>query len=230
MTSNIITHSEDYEIFDMLAKSSEPRPKGWVQVFLDHKKKVFEGGNLIVAQGREFVAQKIFNTYSTESGTRTNLTGYTISGFAVGSGGATIDAGEVTLAGPAVGDTGLYESIGLGNSDYLEEPANNEDATESPIVHTYDDCVKPITDDSGSVYLQAVSYEGTSDWYTTMKCTCELPAGEPSQIGAGESVQINEAGLYIVSGTTAKMFSHICFPPKFKEKESAITIIWYILC
>lgn len=228
--TNTILHSEDYKIFDRLAKSPGRGPKGWVEIFLNHRKKIFEGNNLIVAQGREFVAQRIFNVYSTESGNRNNLTGYTISHFAVGSGGATIDGGEVTLVGPVVGDTGLYESIGLGDSSYLEEPANNEDASESPLVHTYQNSVKSITADDGTVYLEPVSYEGTSDWCTTMKCSCDIPAGEPSQIAAGESVQINEAGLYLVSGTTAKMFAHICFPPKWKEKESAITLVWYILC
>ena len=32
-----------------------------------------------------------------------------------------------------------------------------------------------------------------------------------------------------VSGSTAKLFSHICFAPKWKEKESVLTIQWYIL-
>ena len=80
--------------------------------------------------------------------------------------------------------------------------------------------------------------------YTTKKIknTCIIPAGEPYDLGIGESVKIDEAGLYFVLNSAVdpdndppiysnpKLFAHICFAPKWKEKESQLTIIWYILC
>ena len=61
--------SDDYKIFDQLKDASRQKPKagplGWVRAYLQNKedltrKLFFEGPNMVVAQGRYFVAQKIF--------------------------------------------------------------------------------------------------------------------------------------------------------------------------
>jgi hypothetical protein len=62
-----------------------------------------------------------------------------------------------------------------------------------------------------------------------MKCTCIVPSGEPNALAPGGTTKIDEAGLYFVSASTPLLFSHICFAPKWKEKESTLTIQWYIL-
>ncbi|MFW6121752.1 MAG: hypothetical protein ACOC80_12775 [Petrotogales bacterium] len=222
--SGKVFHEEDYKIFDRLAKSKQPGPKGWALIYMK-KKLEFEGPNLVVAQGREFVAQKIFGLYSTESSTRTNLTSHEITHFAIGGGGSEIESDSVTLVGPEIGDSGLYRPIGLGDSSYLDEPSSIEEGS----LHTYENAVKSISTD-GQRFLESVSYEGTSDWYTKVKCECVIPSGEPSQLDSDDSVKIDEAGLYLVDGSNVKMFSHICFPPKWKEKESDFEIHWYILC
>jgi hypothetical protein len=102
----------------------------------------------------------------------------------------------------------------LGGVGYLTE-------TDSGVLTA----VKPIT----TKYLESVSYlrpDGSLNCaaYTKMKCTCIVSDNEPSG-----TTKIDEAGLYFVSGSTAKLFSHICFAPKWKEKESTLTIEWYIL-
>ena len=222
MLGNVITHYDDCVIFDKLEnqmKKGARGPLGWVRIFLQTKNGLVydEGSNLVVAQGREFVAQKIFETY----GARPDWTGYKISHFAIGSGGSTIDGGGgITLNGPLICDTQLLTPIALGiGSSYLTEPGGTAEA------------VKPIIDDGGSLELESESYGGgLCVNYTKMKCTCIIPAGEPEYLGTGESVRVDEAGLYFVSGTTPLMFSHICFAPKWKEKESTLTIVWYILC
>jgi len=246
--SNDITvlHNEDYKIFDKLIAgvNNKPRsgPVGWVQVYMnDHnlarRTPDHEGSNLIVAKGREFVAQKIFETNIMGDGTtRTDFYNYKVSHFAVGAGGAVVSGQDVTLQGPAIADTALYQPISLGDEIYLEEPSHYSDTTESPVVHTYENAVKPIMT-HGDIYLEPVSYEGAPDYYTKVKCTCVVPAGEPSMLAPGASTPINEASLYFVNAALAdtdpaklQMFSHICFPPKWKEKESNLTIFWYILC
>ena len=226
-----IVFSEEYQIFDMLAQKMNHGmrgPLGWVQIYLQTKNGIVydEGQNLVVAQGREFVAQRIFNSYEYSGGFRSNWTNYVLSHFAVGSGGSTVTGSPlvVTLNGPYICDTGLISATSLGIGGYLSEPTGSVLA------------VKPITSSGGSSNLESVAYTGggsSCSYYTKMKCTCIVPSGEPSSLPAGGTTKIDEAGLYFVSnsgvGPTSLLFSHICFAPKWKEKESTLTIQWYIL-
>lgn len=232
MSNLVLFEKDELKIFDALsdqAKKKQTRgPIGWVEILLNHKK-VFNGPNLVVAQGREFVAQKLFNINSFDGGARPDLRNHRISHFAIGSGGATASGNSYTLLGPYICDVSLSQPIQLGNTSYLNEPSNHDSGDN---IHVYTDSVKPITTD-GEIILEPDDYGGgTCTYYTKVKCVCKIPAGEPSGILSGESVQVSEAGLYFVEPTTqnVKMFSHICFPPKWKEKESDLTINWYILC
>jgi len=219
--------SEEYKIFDMLEhkmRQGARGPLGWVQIFLQTKKGLIydEGPNLVVAQGREYVAQRVFNSYAYSGGSRPDWTSYVLSHFAVGSGGSLVAGSppSVTLNGPYICDTGLITATSLGIGGYLTEPGGTVLA------------VKAITASSGTKYLESVSYTGggtSCSYYTKMKCTCIIPNGEPSSLAPGGTTKIDEAGLYFVSGSTPKLFSHICFAPKWKEKESVLTIQWYIL-
>ena len=106
--SDLIIQKEDYQIFDKLASDANKSPQkrgpiGWVEVLLNHKK-VFEGNNLVVAQGREFVAQKLFSAIEIEDGARADWRNYSISHFGIGSGGATASGDSYTLLGPFICD------------------------------------------------------------------------------------------------------------------------------
>lgn len=238
MSENIIvTHHEDYKIFDKLknqVQGNHRLPVGWVRAYLHKNPKklgepFYDGPNLIVAKGREFVAQKIFQVNIKEDDTsRPDYRSHKVSHFAIGSGGATVSGGDVTLNGPDIEDTYLYEVISLGNAAYLNEPSSYTASGESPLVHTYVDAVKPISTD-GEIFLEPVTY-GASEYYTKVKCTCVIPAGEPTMLDPGTSVEVSEAGLYFVNpANDVQTFAHICFAPKWKELESQLTIFWYIL-
>jgi len=228
---NVIFHEDAYRIFDTLIDNQRKcGPLGWVQVFMNDKnlkerKPDFEGSNLVTAKGREFVAQRIFNRFQTSGVARTDWTGYTISHFGMGSGGATVDNDIVTLTGPFICDTGLYTPIDLGTNSYLEETGGTPT----------DNVIKPIAT-NGSVLLESDIYTNsvdtsiTCEYHTKVMCTCQIISGEPSSLAAEASVQVSEAGLYFTNGVDANLFAHICFPPKYKEKESNLTLIWYILC
>jgi len=211
---------EDYKIFDHLAKNSG-RLSGWVRMFMadDQLRKIgkplVDAPNLIVAQGREFAAQKLFRVDSYDGGSRPQLYDYKISHFAVGKQGATVDNNIVTILEPSVTDLHLGEAIDLGNGTYLTEPSG------------VDNAVKEIISD-GSILLEPVTYD-TATYYTQVKCNCVLNNTEPTSLNSNEAVEISEAGLYLVNNTTAKLFSHICFAPKWKEKSAQIIIEWYIL-
>ena len=209
---------EDYKIFDRLASQSNPFAKGWVRIFMHKKfedkgKPVFEGPNLIVGNGREFSAQKLFNT---NSGSSNDWKNYIISSFGVGSGGATISDSQPVLNDPTLDDTGLFSPISLNESYDTEQSSSTVGV------------VKPITN-AGSIVLMDGDY-GTGTYYSKVKCTCVVNDGEPTSLAFGESQQISEAGLYFTSGTNNNMFSHICFSPKWIELSSVFTIEWMIIC
>lgn len=219
---HIVEHTR-LSITDRLQPRSIPIPFGWVRVFLNHKL-VHEGHNLVVAQGREFAAQRLFNT--TNGTSNPDWTSYIVSHFGIGSGGATVSGDSVTLNGPDICDTHLYEPISLGDTSYLNDPYSY-DAGDG--IHKNTDAVKPITASGGSITLIPGNYENCT-YYSTVKCICIVPSGEPIQLNAGESVEVSEAALYFVSGSDARMFAHICFPPKWKAKEDVLTIEWHIIC
>ena len=225
MTNEKLIVRDDYKVFDILEdemRKGKRGPLGFVKIYLRTKYGIIydEGENLVVGQGREFVAQKTFNSVVYNGGSRPNLINYTISGFGVGSGGASVVGNSVVLNGPQICDTGMISPISLGVGGYLTEPNGTTTL-----------CVKPITASSGTTYLEPQTYSGggTCTYYTKMNCTCIIPAGEPTSLIAGAAVQINEAGLYITYGTSAYLFAHICFAPKWKESESDLTIVWYVL-
>jgi hypothetical protein len=215
-----IIYQDEYTLYDKLSEYKRNKniigPLGWVRAFLNDQL-VVDKPNLVVAQGREFVANKTFEVNVVEDGsTRPDYTSYKISHFGIGSGGSSVVGDQVTLLGPDVCDTSLYSPIALSDGGvYLTEPSG------------VDYVLKPITTD-GSIYLEAGNL-CSPDYYTKVKCTCRVIASEPTTLQAGDSVKIDEAALYFSNGTTSRIFSHICFTPKWKEKESEFVLIWYIL-
>lgn len=240
--SNIITLEEEYKIFDKLIdrkrKSPKSGPLGWVRIYFDNQLH-HEGPNLVVDMGRQYVSQRVFNTITQDGGgtLANDHRGYVLDHFAVGSGGVTFGAGgSFTINGPTACDTHLTEAISLGNTSYLDEP-HVYDSGDG--IHLNTDAVKAITaGNGGNVVLQSTVCDGGVDeYYTKAKCTCVIDIGEPTNLAAGESVQISEAGLYFTDAviqspnppTDAQLFSRVSFAPKWKEKESEMSIVWYIL-
>jgi hypothetical protein len=229
---------DDNVIFNKLAnqlKNGSVGPVGWVKITLQTKNGIVydEGQNLVVAQGREFVAEKIFDTISKVGSVDiVDYRSHIVSHFAVGEGGTNVSGSAVTLLGPYICDTQLLSAIDLGAGlGYLEEKGSG-----------VDNAIKPIMASDGDLWLESQDFSGGLDTctrYTKVKCTCIVASGEPTSLLTGESKRIDEAGLYftVPSGTTPPitysdpyLFAHICFAPKWKEKESTLTIEWYILC
>ena len=234
-TNQNLVLTDDYRIFDKLSemsrKNPRPGPIGWVRAFLQKKGKTdrelfFEGSNMVVAQGRYFVAQKIFGI----GDTGTDYRDYLITHFSVGAGGATVDGDAVTLLGPHICDTSVYKPIGLGSTH--NEPGmydNSSLSDDLKELYTSYGAVRPID----SVTLVEEDYEETGvpcQYKTKVKCECIVGPGDPPALQINGYVPISEAGLYFVHGNDAKLFAHVCFPPKYKELESTLIIDWYVLC
>jgi len=210
---------DDHQIFDRLvSENKNPFVKGWVRLFF-HKhlnqkgEPWFSGNNLIVGNGREFSAQKLFNS---NNGATNDWRSYVIDGFGVGSGGATINDTTPTINDATLDDTGLFAPISLNSSYNIETSSSTAGV------------VKPITTD-GSILLMSGGY-GFNTHYSKVKCTCVISNSEPSGLAAGDAQQISEAGLYFTNNSTNYLFSHICFAPKWIELDSFLTIEWYIIC
>lgn len=185
--------------------------------------------NMTIAIGREFANQKLFNRFNSNSViTPKDLTGHEIDAFGVGSGGSTLDAQyNVTLTGPALCDPmpGLYTSIAI-NSACLDISGNND-------VVKFIESAGPggATGSIGQEKSTAPEYTACPDYYTITKCTCVIDNMEPTYLNVGESVKIDEAVLYCTDSTNLNPipFAHICFAPKFVEKESTFIVEWYII-
>lgn len=217
MKQHNILVNDDYKIFDKLAEQSKQKttkagPLGWVRAFMQHKNQkerelFFEGSNMVVAQGRYFVAQKLFNIADTGI---TDYRNHIISHFSVGAGGATVDGDAVTLLGPHICDTSLYKPIGLGSTH--NEPGNFDNtvlAEDLRDLYTSYGAVRPI--DNISLVMEDYEESGIGCSYKTkVKCECVVGAGDPPALMINGYVPISEAGLYFVNGNDAQMFAHVC--------------------
>lgn len=208
--------SDEYKIFDQLNNTAKQKskagPLGWVRAFIQKKGDLskqlfFEGPNMVVAQGRYFVAQKIF----TLPDTSVDYTSYSISHFGVGAGGATIDGDSVSLLGPHICDRSLYKPINIGGT-HNEPIIYDNSALSDDLKELYSSygALKPID----NFTLVSEPYEETGstscEYKTKVKCECIIGTGEPPALTINGYVPISEAGLYFVSGEEARMFAHVC--------------------
>jgi len=227
-----ITHIDKYNVTDVINNpkfmNSLFKPKYGVQGLvyrIIQDGEVVDGGlqNMIVANGRRFVAQHIVGSKATAD--PTDLTGFKVGYFGLGSGGVTWVGSVPSLNGPSVCNLDLITPIPFSNAtaSYLTSPA--EGAATAYVC-------KNITTGGSIEIVENTDLSAclTPYYFTWIKCTCLKDAGEPDHAGAGTSVQISEASLYYYSGTTTHTFAHICFYPKWVEKESQFTIEWYVLC
>lgn len=215
---NKLILKDDHQIFDYLGSQKNPFIKGWVRIYLNQKKYKeqkpdFEGHNLISGRGREFSAQRLFNTHL---GTTDDYTRYKIDGFGIGKGGATIIDAKPVLTDVTLDDKHLFSPISIRN-DYTTEQSTGTEGI-----------IKPILTD-GNIEFVNGGY-GNEDYFSKVKCTCVVKSGEPTYLDPGESEQISEAALYATNESNNILFSHITFPPKWNEVESVFTIEWYIIC
>lgn len=196
--------------------------------------------NLVVGIGRQYIAERIFgiaHPAETEIPNATHpnkvpIWDWTVSHFGFGSGGSVVVGNYVNLLGPEICDLDLYQPIPLsgnpGDPGYLTSPG---DSTKGVEATKY--VVKPILP-SGSIDIVAAS-DITCSYgltYSYVRVICTKFPGEPNYLLYDDDyIVINEAGLYYTDGSTnLRMFSHICFSPKYIEKKSEFVIEWYILC
>lgn len=210
----------------------------------DSKGNVIDTPNLVLLQGREFLAQMIARVAPSDT---KNYLNYKVSYFGVGSGGAD------TAATPS--KIGPYDSdIDLKDRRQIASP----DTADQTYTYLDDGYLKRITADDGSVELITEDHNFTINnesktvqAYTTIKYTMFIRADEMKKLN-GTSFAFNEAGLFAVQYDSNPTLNHIpaksnidieasrykpnklCFArfttqTKWIEPNDSLKITWYIL-
>lgn len=184
--------------------------------------------NITIASGREFALRKVFNNSLLNSSNELPQIKNTffVNAFGVGRGGSVIDnEGNVILQGPDNCDKGLYEPIRINSTAYNWNGVNN---VVKPINNFQNDKVSNIIDEISI----SEEFENCDTYYTVVRCNCFIEHGEPA-FGSGP-FKIDEMCLFVTDSEKSSNqkpipFAHICFSPRFVEKESTLTIDWFIL-
>lgn len=188
------------------------KPLGHVEVYelKDGKKKLLEKSNLVVYQGREWIAERIFNTDNANiSSGPTEF----ICWFGLGSGGAPI-GDPLNPTTPTSLDTDLD--------------------TELPIHASDGNCADFRTGNYYKHPFDTVGFQqdpANSNKWLISKVTITI--GTDDANGAG-SQNLNEAGLFFAASDaggysgTFFMFSRVTFPTLYKDDTRQLVFMWYI--
>lgn len=182
--------------------------------------------NMTIAKGREFAAHSIFRKQFNPSSIIGDASTFKVDSFGIGSGGSNIDINDnVTLNGPSVCDIDLNSAIAI-NTNSLPNSIGVAEVVKKIEVAGPGNLVGSIT---GEISTNS-EYSACATYYTIVKCVCVIDSQEPTYLNPGDVVKIDEAMLYATSTTNQVVpFAHICFAPKFIEKQSVFTIEWYVI-
>ena len=210
---------------------------GAVRIFQDGEIVHDISPNLVVAMGRQYVAQRLFGiAHPSETevppAVSVPVWDWKVTHFGLGSGGSVVVGSYVNLLGPELCDEDLYEPIPLsgnpGDPSYLTSPGDLAKG-----VNPTDYVAKSITP-SGTIDIVAADDINcaTGRTYSYVRVICSKFPGEPNYLQYDDDyLNINEAALYYCDGgQKVRTFAHICFSPKYVEKKSELVIEWYILC
>jgi len=193
--------------------TGDRKPEGYVEIYEikeGEDKKLIGKSNLVVYQGREWIAERIFNTNNTN--TPTSEAEF-ISWLGLGSGGA------------PVGDPLNPTAPSSLNTDLdTEVPINTTGATLGDLR-------------SGSYYkhpFDSIEYQqdaSNSNKWLIVKVTTTI--GTNNANGSG-SQNLNEAGLFTAASAAGGysgnffMFSRVTFPTIVKDTSRQLMFMWYI--
>lgn len=200
--------------FNKKDNSNRVKPQGYVEIFeknMSGNEKLLGKNNLVVYQGREWIAERIFNVEN--SSTSTDKDEF-ISWFGIGQGGADIVNDPLTAYNPASGDTDLASEVGLGIG--VDAPGQYADFRSGDYFkHPFDSIV----------FEQDVN--NNNEWLI-VKITTTLNAEDAN------GNFINEAGLFTSTSLSAghsgpfHIFSRVTFPTLVKNSDRQLVFVWYI--
>jgi len=208
-------------------------------VVIENEKGERRGENLVVLNGREFLAEKFADLDGPAPATYAN---YKIRYFGIGSGGAEDDSNgdPVIKKGPYSNDADLYEPVHFQSGNSADGTTHIDNGYLKEILSDSAEGAKiEILSDDHTIATE--SGEQTVSAYTTIKFTMFINGDEPPS--SERPFEFNEAGLWAVEydestgkpvnnadGTTNKiLIAHFTTTSKFIEGSESVKIEWYIL-
>lgn len=193
--------------------SKSRKPEGYVEIYSidkDGKKQKVGKNNLVVYEGREWIASRIVNVDNPDINTSSPEF---ISWFGIGDGGTPI-------GDPLVPNAPSNTMIALSN----EVPMNNNDTTCADLRENGYFYKHPFD----NVEFQQDESNGNR-WLTT-KITTTITTQDAN------GYNLNEAALYISSSKTGghagpfSIFSIVTFPSIVKDSTRQLVFYWYLYC
>lgn len=188
-------------------------PKGYVEIYEvldDGNKKLIGKSNLVTNLGREWVAQRLFNTNNTNvSSTYSDH----INWIGLGDGG-TVDGDPFNPISPTSLDTGLDSEIMIHATD-----STCADYRLIPTVGYY------------KMPIDSIEFEqdpNNYDSYLIVKCTITIGADYAN------GYNLSEIGLYTSPSNSGgetgpfSLYGKVTFPSITKTSSRILTFIWYI--
>ena len=193
-------------------KLNRAKPEGFVEIYdvsLDRKKQLVGKYNLVVYKGREWLAERAFNT---DNASVTTTPTEFISWLGLGDGGAPI-GDPLNPTAPVSTDTALSNEIFINTTDTT--------CTDWRVSAFYK---KPF--DSLAFEQDA----GNANKYLIAKVTTTIASADSN----GEN--INEAGLFVCPSSAGgvgntgpwDLFSRVTFSTIAKTSARQLVLIWYI--
>jgi len=192
---------------------NDRRPKGYVEIYEineDGSKKLIGKPNLVVYDGREWIAQRIFNTNNL------NLTSgpsHFLTWFGLGDGGT--PAGDpINPTAPSATDTGMNNDIMINATD-----STCADYRLTPTPGYYK---QPFST------VEFEQDENNSNQWLICKVTIVVGADN------GNGYNLSEAGLFASPSSSGgdtgpfTLYARITFPSIVKTTSRILTFIWYI--
>ena len=213
---------DEYSLQDAASKiSSRVQPRGYVEIYETDEsgedRQLVGKSNLVVYQGREWIATKIMGLENTNLGKDERT--YSIYWFGLGSGGTEVND-PINAISPTNQDTNMYSSIGLR-------------AEQDGTLGDYKTTGLPPGEDPGffKVVFDSVEFEQDTDndnKYLILKITTNIG------VDYANGKNISEAGLFTSSTPDAEhtgpfaLFSRVTFPTIIKSESRQLVFVWYI--
>ncbi len=230
ISSKKITFNEklSHDICDDLYTGCANGLHGHVSIYdeLSNGRKILvDKANLVVYNGRKWLAQRAFNKHNISSGMPIDAPNYYISWFGAGSGGATV--GDIlSPVSPITSDTNLTSPVLFDNNNALYKEMTNNG--------TYQ--LKTISN-SAIGFSQDPSNDNE---YLISQIQMSITSAEMNGPNNGSSAtdwyNISEVGLYIsdsndvnvVTDESISLFARCTFSTIRKESQRQLTFIWNI--
>jgi len=193
---------------------------------VDNPNSIDDFWNLVVFEGREFIASKVSNLESAGIDNSSRRIAY----FGVGSGGADKSDSSVRY-GPTLDDTDLREP-----KRFTDSGINTSD---NGYKYMKDGFLKKLDKENSKIEAESHEYVNkdgdtvTDDRNTVVHYTIKIEKEEMLE----ETFVFNEAGLYTMDydgegnpiNGSEKLFARLTTSNKEKERNEAILIEWYVL-